>query len=81
MLIPVNSAAEEIVRRKEINGDILKQIEQLQTSIAKNDEIVTALTDIAEWNDIPDPTPNPEPTPEALPVADAPAIDPTPATN
>ena len=78
MLIPANSPAEEIVRRREINKDIQAQIEQLQTSISKNEEIITALTDVAEWTELPEPVAEePTPSPELPPVEtlsiDAPA--------
>ena len=74
MLIPANSSAEEIVRRREINKDIQAQIEQLQTSIGKNEEIITALTEIAEWTELPDPVVE-EPVVESPPVSQLPPVE------
>lgn len=57
MIIPANAAAEQVKRLTEINGDIDKQIEQLQLTQAKNVENISAFEAIAEWVELPDPEP------------------------
>ena len=73
MLIPANSAAEQIQRLTEVNADIDKQIEALRQSQAKNVEIIDAFTPVAEWTDLPDP--EPETVPEVIPELDAPPAE------
>jgi hypothetical protein len=80
MLIPANAPAEEIRRRRDINEDIAKQIEQLQTSVAKNQEIIDALEPIAEWTELPDPVVEETPAPIEPPVAEIPAPETLPST-
>lgn len=57
MLKPTNSAAEQIVALRSINGDIDTQIASLQASQARNLETVTAFEEIATWEEVADETP------------------------
>jgi hypothetical protein len=72
MLQPTNSAAEQIVSLRSINGDIDTQIATLQAAQQKNLDTITAFEEIATWVDI-------EETPvvvviEETPVAEEPPI-------
>lgn len=68
MIIAANSAAEQIQRLTEVNGDIDQQIEALRLSQAKNAEIISAFEPVAEWTELPDP--EPETVPEIAPLPD-----------
>jgi hypothetical protein len=52
MLKPTNSAAEQIVALRSINGDIDTQIASLQATQGRNLETITAFEEIATWEDI-----------------------------
>lgn len=60
MLKPTNSAAEQIVALRSINGDIDTQIASLQSAQARNLETITAFEEIATWEEIADETPSVE---------------------
>ena len=57
MLKPTNSAAEQIVSLRSVNGDIDTQIASLQAAQARNLETITAFEEIATWDEIADETP------------------------
>jgi hypothetical protein len=57
MLKPTNSAAEQIVSLRSVNGDIDTQIASLQAAQARNLETITAFEEIATWVEVADETP------------------------
>lgn len=57
MLKPTNSAAEQIVALRSINGDIDTQIASLQATQQRNLETITAFEEIATWVEVADETP------------------------
>lgn len=70
MLQPTNSAAEQIVSLRSINGDIDTQIATLQASQQKNLDTITAFEEIATWVDV-------EEVPEAIVVEETPVVEET----
>ena len=52
MLKPTNSAAEQIVALRSVNGDIDTQIASLQATQARNLETITAFEEIATWVEV-----------------------------
>ena len=56
MLKPTNSAAEQIVALRSINGDIDTQIASLQASQQRNLETIAAFDEIATWVEVADET-------------------------
>lgn len=52
MLQPTNSAAEQIVSLRSINGDIDTQIATLQAAQQKNLDTITAFEEIATWVEV-----------------------------
>lgn len=54
MLKPTNSAAEQIVALRSINGDIDTQIASLQAAQARNLETIAAFEEIATWVEVAD---------------------------
>lgn len=57
MLKPTNSAAEQIVALRSVNGDIDTQIASLQAAQARNLETIAAFEEIATWVEVADETP------------------------
>lgn len=57
MLKPTNSAAEQIVALRSINGDIDTQIASLQSAQARNLDTITAFEEIATWEEVADEVP------------------------
>lgn len=57
MLKPTNSAAEQIVALRSINGDIDTQIASLQAAQTRNLETITAFEEIATWVEVADEVP------------------------
>lgn len=57
MLKPTNSAAEQIVALRSVNGDIDTQIASLQATQARNLETITAFEEIATWVEVEDEAP------------------------
>jgi hypothetical protein len=57
MLKPANSAAEQIVALRSINGDIDTQIASLQAAQQRNLDTITAFEEIATWDEAPDEAP------------------------
>ena len=92
MLKPTNSAAEQIVALRSINGDIDTQIASLQASQQRNLETITAFEEIATWVEVADEAPvveepvvieDPvvvpaEPLADVIVVEENPASDPAP---
>lgn len=77
MLKPTNSAAEQIVALRSINGDIDTQIASLQASQARNLETIAAFDEIATWVEIADEVPVVEEAPtEPAPVIEEPVVVP-----
>lgn len=74
MLQPTNSAAEQIVSLRSINGDIDTQIATLQAAQQKNLETITAFEEIATWVEIADETP--AVVEEPAPVVEEPVVVP-----
>ena len=72
MLNPTNSAAEQIVALRSINGDIDTQIASLQAAQARNLETVTAFEEIATWEEVADEVP----VVEEAPVIEEPIVVP-----
>jgi hypothetical protein len=52
MLKPTNSAAEQIVALRSINGDIDTQIASLEATQARNLETIAAFEEIATWEEV-----------------------------
>ena len=52
MLKPTNSAAEQIVALRSINGDIDSQIASLEATQARNLETIAAFEEIATWEEV-----------------------------
>lgn len=76
MIIPANSAAEQVQRLSEVNTDIDKQIDALKLSQVKNIEIINAFTPLAEWAELPDPEPETAPEPDGQVTEITPEITP-----
>ena len=83
--VAANASAEEIVYRRQVNDDIREQIAQLESSIVKNEQIISVLDESAEWTELPDveptapveqpsPVPMLEPMPEQV-AAEVPAAE------
>lgn len=66
MLKPTNSAAEQIVALRSINGDIDTQITSLQAAQARNLETITAFEQIATWEEVADEAPVVEEAPVVI---------------
>lgn len=73
MLKPTNSAAEQIVALRSVNGDIDTQIASLQAAQARNLETITAFEQIATWDEVADEVPVVE---EAPVVVEGPVVVP-----
>ena len=74
MFKPTNSAAEQIVALRSINGDIDTQITSLQATQARNLETIAAFDEIATWVEVADEAP--VVVEEAAPVAEEPVVVP-----
>lgn len=62
MSIPMNAAAEQIVRAQSIITDLTTQGTEIQSAIGRQQALIEALTPHAEWGE-PPPEPEPDPSP------------------
>lgn len=78
MLKPTNSAAEQIVSLRSVNGDIDIQIASLQATQQRNLDTITAFEEIATWEEVVEDVPVVEEViPDPTPVVEEPVVVPT----
>lgn len=62
MSIPMNAAAEQVVRAQSIISDLTTQQAEVQAAIGRQQALIEALTPHAEWGEPPaEPEPDPSP--------------------